>query len=100
MSRFEENVNAYKACCEAQTELRMQVLKEFIEKPNKYVTCRSCNSRISREHAKKWYTFHQAQCLVCKESLLSKAAMKKLAVAQKATEVAYKKMEQSRPQNE
>ena len=56
--------------CQDRIKRRDAIIKDFVASQEKFVSCSNCHSNISSQHAKQWYNWHKAQCLICHSSLL------------------------------
>jgi hypothetical protein len=82
----------YKDTCTEWITLRDQILQQFVDRKDKFVTCKHCKSVLSREHARQLYIWTRANCLVCRSSLLETNDRKKLQLAAHKRETAYAKL--------
>jgi len=76
-AKSEEMKTKFHEASKKNTELRQQLVGQFREGKSALVSCKNCNSKLSREHAKRlWY--HEVRCPVCSEQMLSPTALDRL----------------------
>jgi len=76
-AKSKELETKYHQANKKHSQLRKDLITQFREGKSTLVSCKECNSKLSREHVKRlWY--HEVRCPVCSTQMLSPTALDRI----------------------